>query len=96
MMATNITQKDATLRELMDWLEGYRKNCERTLGSMLAKSDPQLRDVAVGVGVLKGAVTAVRRVEQQCESMLGYTGTSMPLEVPNQSEDARQETGNAR
>lgn len=88
-MATNITQKDATLRELMDWLEGYRKNCERTLGSMLAKSDPQLRDVAVGVGVLKGAVTAVRRVEQQCESMLGYTGTSMPLEVPNQSEDAQ-------
>lgn len=95
-MATNITQKDATLRELMDWLEGYRKNCERTLGSMLAKSDPTSRDVAVGFGVLKGAVTAVRRVEQQCESMLGYTGTSMPLEVPNQSEDARQETGNAR
>lgn len=88
-MATNITQKDATLRELMDWLEGYRKNCERTLESMLAKSDPTLRDVAVGVGVLKGAVTAVRRVEQQCESMLGYTGTSMPLEVPNQSEDAQ-------
>ena len=97
-MATNITQKDATLRELMDWLEGYRKNCERTLVSVLAKSDPTLHDhdVAVGVGVLKGAVTAVRRVEQQCESMLGYTGTSMPLEVPNQSEDARQETVNAR
>lgn len=90
-MATNITQKDATLRELMDWLEGFRKNCERTLESALAKSDPTLHDhdVVVGVAVLKGAVTAVRRVEQQCESMLGYTGTSMPLEVQNQSEDAR-------
>lgn len=95
-MATNITQKDATLRELMDWLEGYRKNCERTLGSMLAKSDPALHGVAVGFGVLKGAVTAVRRVEQQCESMLGYSGGSMPLEVENQAEDARRETGNAR
>lgn len=97
-MATNITQKDATLRDLMDWLEGFLKNCERNLELALAKSDPTLHDhdVVVGVAVLKGAVTAVRRVEQQCESMLGYTGTSMPLEVQNQSEDARQEAGNAR
>lgn len=88
-MATNITQKDATLRYLMDWLEGFRKNCERNLESALAKFDLTSRDVVVGVAVLKGAVTAVRRVEQQCESMLGYSGGSMPLEVQNQSEDAK-------
>ena len=56
MMATNITQKDATLRELMDWLEGFRKNCERTMESALAKSDPTLHDHDVVVGVAGSGV----------------------------------------
>lgn len=93
MMAINVTQKDATLRELMDWLARTRKVCECNMESAFDTTDPTTSD-AVNAATLKGAVMALNMVMRHCDGMLGYGG-DMPLEVPNQSEDARQEAADA-
>ena len=81
-MATNITQKDKTLREIIAWCEQCSK----------AEQDETAINNSKGhfdTGKWHhGRMTAFREIEQHCESMLGYGG-SMPLEVPNQSEDAK-------
>lgn len=77
-MATNVTEKDKTLYKIIGW----------------ARIHIQLMDVTVKAGTYKrplswydGYSAALDDVAKHCESMLGYEGT-MPLEVPNQAEDA--------
>ena len=82
-MATNVTEKDKALQEVIDWCEQLE-----TEGMRLANALLMQRDMAA-YGVVQGQVNAYGKVADHCRSMLGYSG-SMPSEVPNQSEDAKE------
>lgn len=74
MMATNVTQKDKTLQEVIDWCTDWAK---------------QIGDAREGDFYADYfQVVTLTHVIEHCKSMLGYNGT-MPLEVENQSEDAK-------
>ena len=74
MMATNVTEKDKTLQEVIDfctnWANELYTDIEGDYYANFLQAD------------------ALARVIRHCQSMLGYSG-SMPSEVPNQSEDAK-------
>ena len=89
MMATNVTQKDATLKQVIDWCKSMQADINLYLTSALWL-DPVSRIVELSKKKAYG------KVIEYCETKLGYSGGSMPLEVQNQSEDARQEPDNAR
>ena len=73
-MATNVTEKDKTLQEVIDWCADLAQElCADMNGDYYANFMQ---------------VNALTRVIGHCQSMLGYSG-SMPSEVPNQSEDAK-------
>lgn len=74
-MATNVTEKDKTLQEVIDW-------CETSMRSINVDYTETEADVLVYLGERQ----ALGDVADHCRSMLGYSG-SMPSEVPNQSED---------
>lgn len=80
-MATNVTQKDKTLQEVIDW-------CGRELGSLTwyMRTAYWLDDDTKNWN--SGKARAYEDVIKHCKTMLGYSG-SMPLEVENQSEDAK-------
>lgn len=80
-MATNVTEKDKALQEVIDWCEQLEIEGLRLANALLMQ-----RDMAA-YGVVKGQTNAYGKVADHCRSMLGYSG-SMPSEVPNQSEDA--------
>lgn len=75
-MPTNVTQKDETLHEIIDWCEqeaDKQYDLYRT-----TYGDDRVRTDAAG--------DAYWAVAGHCREMLGYGG-GMPDEVPNQSED---------
>lgn len=79
-MATNVTEKDKALQEVIDFLEKEWNAANN------ASDNPDK-------GVLKynfydGMTTAYEHVINYCRHLLGYSG-SMSSEVPNQSEDAK-------
>ena len=74
-MATNVTEKDKTLQEVIDWCTDLAKEISSDLNGDYYANFMQ--------------VHALTRVIGHCQSMLGYSG-SMPSEVPNQSEDAKE------
>lgn len=78
-MATNVTQKDKTLNEVIDWCKTYQRELVEKYGT---ETQPLM------VIMLKGMITVLGDVITHCDDMLGYGG-SMPLEVPNQAEDAK-------
>ena len=78
-MATNVTQKDKTLQEVIDWCKTYQFELVEKYG---AETQPLM------VMMLKSMRTVLSDVITHCDDMLGYGG-SMPLEVHNQSEDAK-------
>ena len=81
-MATNVTEKDKTLQEVIDWCEQLEIEGLKLANALLSQ-----RDMAA-YGVMKGQINAYKKTADHCRSMLGYSG-SMPSEVPNQSEDAK-------
>lgn len=81
-MAVNVTEKDKTLQEIIDWCEQLAAECLRLASALLMQHDMD------AYGVVRGQVNAYEKTADHCRSMLGYGG-SMPLEVPNQSEDAK-------
>lgn len=78
-MPTNVTQKDKTLQEVIDWCKTYQHELIEKYG---AETHPLI------VMMLKGMKEVLGDVITHCNDMLGYSGT-MPLEVENQSEDAK-------
>lgn len=72
-MAVNVTQKDKTLNDVINWCEKH-----------VARIDEKIPN-ASDEGFLTGERFALQAVIAHCEEQLGYSG-SMPLEVPNQSE----------
>lgn len=79
-MARNVSQKDQTLNEIIDWCEQLEAEGLRLASALLMQHD------MAAYGVVKGQVNAYEKTADHCRSMLGYTG-NMPTEVPNQSED---------
>lgn len=87
MMAINVAQKDETLKAVIAYCEKQRDVEHAYLENVAWLDD----------GILSwnhGKIKAYEDIITHCWSLLGYTG-SMPDEVPNQSEDARQEDSNA-
>ncbi|UVX66883.1 MAG: hypothetical protein [Moriyavirus koyama] len=81
-MAVNVTEKDKTLNEIIDWCEQLEVEGLRLASALLRQHDMD------AYGVVKGQVDAYEKTADHCRSMLGYSG-SMPSEVPNQSEDTK-------
>ena len=81
-MARNVTQKDQTLNEIIDWCEQLEVEGLRLASALLRQHDMAAYDV------VKGQVNAYEKTADHCRSMLGYSG-SMPSEVPNQSENTK-------
>ena len=79
-MVTNVTEKDKTLQEVIDWCEQLEIEGLELANALLLQHD------MVTYGVVKGQINAYEKTADHCRSMLGYTG-NMPTEVPNQSED---------
>lgn len=73
-MATNVTQKDKTLNEIMAWCDQLSMEIKCTEDATTDRTYGKLRGLYL--------------VYEHCQSMLGYSG-SMPSEVPNQSEGAK-------
>lgn len=78
-MATNVTQKDKTLQEVIDWCIAYQRELVEKYG---------MGAQPIMVVMLKSMSTVLEDVITHCNDMLGYGG-SMPTEVPNQSEGAK-------
>lgn len=82
MMAVNVTEKDKTLNEIIDWCEQMEANGLRLASALLMQHD------MAAYGVMQGQISAYEQTADHCRSMLGYSG-SMPSEVQNQSEDTK-------
>lgn len=78
-MATNVTEKDKTLHEVIDFLQKEWDAANNASDN----PDEEVYDF------YDGMTTAYEHVINYCRHMLGYSGT-MPSEVPNQSEDAKK------
>lgn len=80
-MATNITEKDKTLQEVIDWCE----QCEIE-GLRLANALLMQRDMAA-YGVVRGQINAYEKTADHCRSMLGH---SVPMYSLEQLEHERR------
>lgn len=80
-MPTNVTQKDQTLQAVIDYCQRERDRVKPYLRGdcYVQYDDPAWNG---------GKFLAFNAVIEHCQQMLGYSG-SMPLEVENQSEDAK-------
>lgn len=76
-MAINVTQKDATLHEIIEYCENRMACCRQ-----FAYPTDSRESVYNA-----GCHSAYDDVLRHCRERLGYSGV-MPLEVPNQSEGA--------
>lgn len=81
-MATNVTEKDKNLQEVIDWCEQLEIEGLKLANALLSQ-----RDMAA-YGVVKGQINAYKKTADHCRSMLGYSG-SIPSELPNQSENTK-------
>lgn len=78
-MATNVTEKDKTLQEIITWCEQLKIDGLRLANALLIQHD------MATYGVVMAQANAYGKTADHCRSMLGYSG-DMPNEVPNQSE----------
>ncbi|KAB8291519.1 hypothetical protein [Bifidobacterium apri] len=78
-MPTNVTQKDQTLQAVIEWAKTERA---------LAWSHGERAENGFALKWEQGRLSAFDQMIAHCSRMMGYTG-SMPLEVENQSEDAK-------
>lgn len=81
-MTVNVTEKDKTLNEIIDWCEQRATKGLRLASALLIQHEMD------AYGVMRGQVNAYEKTADHCRSMLGYTG-NMPTEVPNQSENTK-------
>lgn len=81
-MAGNVSQKDQTLNEIIDWCERLEVEGLRLASALLMQHDMN------AYSVVQGQINAYEKTADHCRSMLGSSG-SMPSEIPNQSEDTK-------
>lgn len=82
-MAVNVTEKDKTLNEIIDWCEQMEADGLRLASALLTQHD------TAAYGVMQGQINAYKKTADHCRSLLGYSGP-MPSEAPNQSEDGNE------
>lgn len=82
-MAVNVTEKDKTLNEIIDWCEHMEADALRLASALLTKHDMP------AYGAMQGQISAYEKTADHCRSLLGYSG-SMPSEAQNQSEDTKR------
>lgn len=80
-MVTNVSEKDKALQEVIDFLEKEWDAANN------ASDNPD--EEVLKYDFYDGMTTAYEHVINYCRHLLGYSGT-MPSEVPNQSEDAKE------
>lgn len=66
-MATNVSEKDKALQEVIDWCEQREIECLRLANALLSQ-----RDMST-YGVVKGQINAYEKTADQCLSMLGHS-----------------------
>lgn len=81
-MAVNVTEKEKTLQEIIDWCKQLEDKCLWLSSVLLSRHEMD------AYGVVMEQANAYGRTADHCRSLLGYSG-SMPSEVPNQSEDTK-------
>lgn len=74
-MATNVTERNKTLQEIIAWCDQLSTEIKCTEDATTDRTYGKLRGLYL--------------VYEHCQHMLGYSG-SMPSEVPNQSEDTKK------
>lgn len=79
-MAVNITEKDKTLNEIIDWCEQLEADGLRLASALLMQHDMD------AYSVVRGQVNAYEKTAEHCRSLLDCSD-SMPSEVPKQSTD---------
>lgn len=90
-MATNVTEKDKTLQEIIDWCEQLEIDGLRLANALLMQRD------TTAYGVVKGQIDAYGKTADHCCSMLGYSG-SMPSclnyeDIDDSSPDLQPQVG---
>lgn len=90
-MATNVTEKDKTLQEIIDWCEQLEIDGLRLANAFLMQRD------TTAYGVVKGQIDAYGKTADHCRSMLGYSG-SMPSclnyeDIDDSSSDLQPQVG---
>lgn len=81
-MAANVTEKDKTPNETIDWCEQLAAEGPRLASALLRQHDMTAYDV------MKRQINTYEKTTDHCRPMIGYSA-SMPSETPNQSEDTK-------
>lgn len=76
-MAANITEKNKTLNEIIDWCEQSAAESLKLASALLIQHD------MTAYGVAKGQINAYEKTADHCRSMINHND-SIPSEVPNQ------------
>lgn len=89
-MATNVSEKDKTLQEVIDWCEQLEIEDLRIANALLLQRD------MVAYGVVKGQINAHEKTADHCRSMLG--SGSMPSclnyeDIDDSSPDIQPQVG---
>lgn len=67
-MATNVSEKNKALQEVVDWCEQREIEGLRLANALLVQRDMD------AYGVVEGQITAYEKTADHCRSMLGYSG----------------------
>lgn len=81
-MATNVTEKDKTLNEIIKWCEQMESD-----GLILASALLIQHNMAA-YSAMQGQISAYEKTADHCRSLLDYPGP-IPSEAPNQNEDTK-------
>lgn len=68
-MAVNVTEKDKTLNEIIDWCEQMEAEGLRLASALLMQHDMD------AYSVMQGQINAYEKTADHCRSMLGYSGS---------------------
>lgn len=81
-MATNTTEKDKTLNEIIDWCEQLEADGLRLASALLMRHD------MAAYGVMQGQISAYEETADHCRSLLAHNG-STPSGTRNRNEDTK-------
>lgn len=78
-MAVNVTEKDKTLNEIIDWCEQLAAEGMRLASALLMQHDMD------AYGVVRGQVNAYEKTADHCRSLLGYSGNMPTAKVSDKA-----------
>ena len=81
-MAANVTEKDKTLNDIIDWCERLAAEGLRLASALLRQHD------MAAYGVVQGQINAYEKTADHCRSMLAHNGPT-PSGTPNQNKDPK-------